>query len=463
MGYFYGITGAKNQIVVGNMQKLKFERLIYYKLILLAGLSIFFFTSYNLTNWYTANLSDVGSLFFSWESLIPLWPWTIVPYWSIDLMYGLAILLATSKQSLKILCLRLFSAQIICITCFLIFPLKFSFERPNLDGFLGLWFDVLMGFDKPFNQAPSLHITLLVILWQFYNCYFQSKFNQLLLHVWCFLIALSVLTTWQHHFFDVPTGLWAGCFCIWLWPENGMTPLKSKSYAKQYTWSGIYFLLFLLSLSLAIYIGGIGLWLLWLAGAFVLVSANYLLFGATGFQKQANGHFPFAITILYLPYFAIMWLNSRLWTLKNKPADFIMDNVYLGRIASHNTLQTKRIVSIVDLCAELPIGQFNGYYSLIPVLDMTPLSIKQCQLAAETIDQFQKQGSVLVCCALGYSRSATAVIAWLLLTKRAANVEDAITKVKTARCSVVISSKQKALLINWFNRISKENSDGKCK
>ena len=463
MGYFYGITGAKNQIVVGNMQKLKFERLIYYKLILLAGLSIFFFTSYNLTNWYTANLSDVGSLFFSWESLIPLWPWTIVPYWSIDLMYGLAILLATSKQSLKILCLRLFSAQIICITCFLIFPLKFSFERPNLDGFLGLWFDVLMGFDKPFNQAPSLHITLLVILWQFYNCYFQSKFNQLLLHVWCFLIALSVLTTWQHHFFDVPTGLWAGCFCIWLWLENGMTPLKSKSYAKQYTWSGIYFLLFLLSLSLAIYIGGIGLWLLWLAGAFVLVSANYLLFGATGFQKQANGHFPFAITILYLPYFAIMWLNSRLWTLKNKPADFIMDNVYLGRIASHNTLQTKRIVSIVDFCAELPIGQFNGYYSLIPVLDMAPLSIKQCQLAAETIDQFQKQGSVLVCCALGYSRSATAVIAWLLLTKRAANVEDAITKVKTARCSVVISSKQKALLINWFNRISKENSDGKCK
>ena len=442
------------------MQKLKFERLIYYKLILLAGLSIFFFTSYNLTNWYTANLSDVGSLFFSWESLIPLWPWTIVPYWSIDLMYGLAILLATSKQSLKILCLRLFSAQIICITCFLIFPLKFSFERPNLDGFLSLWFDVLMGFDKPFNQAPSLHITLLVILWQFYNCYFQSKFNQLLLHVWCFLIALSVLTTWQHHFFDVPTGLWAGCFCIWLWPENGMTPLKSKSYAKQYTWSGIYFLLFLLSLSLAIYIGGIGLWLLWLAGAFVLVSANYLLFGATGFQKQANGHFPFAITILYLPYFAIMWLNSRLWTLKNKPADFIMDNVYLGRIASHNTLQTKRIVSIVDLCAELPIGQFNGYYSLIPVLDMTPLSIEQCQRAAEKIDQFQKQGSVLVCCALGYSRSATAVIAWLLLTKRATNVEEAIIKVKAGRSSVVISSKQQTVLINWFNRIQKGSCSG---
>ena len=442
------------------MQKQKFGALIYYKFALLAGLSIFFFTSYNLTNWYTANRSDVGSLVFSWESSTPLWAWTIVPYWSIDFMYGLAILLASSKQSLKILCLRLFSAQIICITCFFIFPLKFSFERPHLDGFLGLWFDVLMGFDKPFNQAPSLHITLLVILWQFYKSYLKSKFNQLFLHAWCLLIALSVLTTWQHHFFDVPTGLWAGCFCIWLWPENGIAPLKNKSYPKQYTWSSIYFLLFLLSLSLAIYIGGVGLWLLWVAGAFGLVSANYLLFGATGFQKQANGHFTLAVAILYLPYFVIMWLNSRLWTLKNKPADFILDNVYLGRIASQNTLHTQPIGSVVDLCAELPIGQFNGHYSLIPVLDMTPLSIEQCQRAAEKIDQFQKQGSVLVCCALGYSRSATAVIAWLLLTKRATNVEEAIIKVKAGRSSVVISSKQQTVLINWFNRIQKGSCSG---
>ena len=59
------------------MQKLKFGALIYYKLALLAGLSIFFFTSYNLTNWYTANRSDVGSLVFSWESSTPLWAWTI--------------------------------------------------------------------------------------------------------------------------------------------------------------------------------------------------------------------------------------------------------------------------------------------------------------------------------------------------------------------------------------------------
>ena len=140
-----------------------FSRLNVYKCVWLAGLSVFFFASYNFANWLSAQREDVASLFFSWEHSIPLWPWTIIPYWSIDLMYGLAILLTSSWQSLKNLGLRLLTAQVICIICFLIFPLKFYFERPALDGFFGLMFDILMGFDKPFNQAPSLHITLLVI------------------------------------------------------------------------------------------------------------------------------------------------------------------------------------------------------------------------------------------------------------------------------------------------------------
>ena len=37
--------------------------------------------------------------------------------------------------------------------------------RPETDGLPGFLFAVLGGFDKPFNQAPSLHIALLVIIW----------------------------------------------------------------------------------------------------------------------------------------------------------------------------------------------------------------------------------------------------------------------------------------------------------
>ncbi|OCG48443.1 hypothetical protein A9G35_01655 [Gilliamella sp. Choc5-1] len=434
-----------------------FNKLTAYKLAWLVGLTVFFFTSYNFANELTAIRSDVGSLVFEWEHSIPLWPWTIIPYWSIDLMYGLAILLASSFSALKRLGFRLLSAQIICIFCFLIFPLKFSFERPPLGGFSGVLFAVLMGFDKPFNQAPSLHITLLIILWQFYVNYLHSKLARYILHVWCFFIGVSVLTTWQHHFFDIPTGLWVGCFCIWLWPDNNLSPLKNRQLAKHYVWAGIYFILFLLSLSLAVFFNGWWLWLLWLSGSLLLVCVNYLFIGAIGFQKQTNGRFNLATTILYLPYFMIMWINSRLWTFKNKPADLIYDNVYLGQIPSNNTLPKNSYSSIVDLCAELPIGHVLGNYCSIPVLDMTPLTIEQCQQASKMIEQYHKQGNVLVCCALGYSRSATAVIAWLLLTKRASSLDDAITKVKSSRHSVVITTKQRLILSDLFLQIHKGN------
>lgn len=432
-----------------------FNRLNVYKCVWLAGLSLFFFASYNFTNWLTSQRQDVPSLFFSWEHSIPLWPWTIVPYWSIDLMYGLAILLTPSRQYLKTLGLRLLTAQVICIICFLVFPLKFYFDRPVLDGFFGLLFDILMGFDKPFNQAPSLHITLLAILWQFYAQYFR-RLGRYILHFWCLLIALSVLTTWQHHFFDIPTGLWVGCLCIWLWPDNRLIPSIYRPL--NYLWTMIYLSLSLLSLTMAIYLSGWALWLLWLAGALVLVAANYLFFGASGFQKQQNGRFKLAINLLYLPYFIIMWLNSRIWTIKHQADDLIADNVYLGRIPSTNALNQHRFTSVVDLCAELPIGHFNGAYTLIPVLDMTPLSPKECQQAAQIIEQYRQQGKLLVCCALGYSRSATAVIAWLLWTKKADNLQQAINKVKKHRHSIVISNQQQLILTNWLANIKDETT-----
>ena len=427
-----------------------FSRLNVYKCVWLAGLSVFFFASYNFANWLTSQRQGVPSLFFSWEHSIPLWSWTIVPYWSIDLMYGLAILLTTSWQSLKTLGLRLLTAQVICIICFLIFPLKFYFERPALDGFFGLMFDILMGFDKPFNQAPSLHITLLVILWQFYAQYFRG-IGRYLLHFWCLLIALSVLTTWQHHFFDIPTGLWVGCLCIWLWPDNRLTPSIYRPL--NYHWTIVYLVLSLLSLTMAIYLSGWALWLLWLAGALVLVAVNYLFFGASGFQKQQNGRFKLAVNLLYLPYFIIMWLNSRIWTIRHQADDLIADDVYLGRIPSTSALNQHHFISVVDLCAELPIGHFKGTYTLIPVLDMTPLSQKECQQAAQIIEQYRQQGKLLVCCGLGYSRSATAVIAWLLWTKKADNLQQAINKVKKHRHSIVISNQQQLILANWLANI----------
>ena len=77
------------------------------------------------------------------------------------------------------------------------------------------------------------------------------------------------------------------------------TPLKHRPLTKNYIWAMIYFCLFLLSLTIAIYFSGWALWLLWLAGAWLLIATNYLLFGASGLQKQQNGHFKLAVYLLY--------------------------------------------------------------------------------------------------------------------------------------------------------------------
>ena len=78
-------------------------------------------------------------------------------------------------------------------------------------------FDALLGFDQPFNQVPSLHIALAVILWVLYARKTRGV-ARALLTLWFVLIGASVLTTYQHHFIDIPTGVALGWLCVWLWP-----------------------------------------------------------------------------------------------------------------------------------------------------------------------------------------------------------------------------------------------------
>src|SRR6185369_13335509 len=195
----------------------------------LAFLGPFFFASYGLANWLAGRRAGVGSIAFDWERHIPFLAWTILPYWSIDLFYAVSPFVCSTRQELSVHVRRLLAAQLLCVACFLAFPLRFSFDRPAADGLFGALFTALAGFDKPFNQAPSLHIALLVILWVRYAAHL-GKIERVILHVWFSLIAISVLTTYQHHFLDIPTGLWAGLFCLWLIPEK---PVESGERSRE--------------------------------------------------------------------------------------------------------------------------------------------------------------------------------------------------------------------------------------
>ena len=417
----------------------------------LAGLGPFFFASYGFATWLTTQRDQVGSMVFAWERVIPFMPWTIIPYWSIDILYGISLFICASRAELDIHARRLLTAQIVAVTCFILFPLTFTFARPEADGFAGLLFEFLGKFDKPFNQAPSLHIALLVILWDRFARHVPDA-TRWILHGWFALIGVSVLTTFQHHFVDVPTGAWLGFLCLWLWPEQTASPLMAARWTddpKRRRLAGCYAIGGVALGGIAPWIGGNALWLLWPAASCWLVAGNYALFGVTGFQKSAAGQTSVAAQWLLAPYTAAAWINARMWTRGTPLAVPIADGVFLGRLPSRREAQIG--VGIVDLTAELPRpdrapGDTASYYA-VPMLDLIVPPPEALRLAVERIERARAMGPVLVCCALGYGRSAAAVTAWLLHTGRVADIDDAIAQVRRARPRMVLDGHVRAAIV----------------
>src|SRR5438067_5813221 len=119
-------------------------------LLWLAFIGPFFFASYGFTNWVAAQRSVTTAFTFAWEQHIPFVAWTIVPYWSIDLLYAVSFFCCRDRAEVDRHGLRLLSAQLISVSCFLLLPLHFSFQRPITEGVYGAFFDALTGFDLPF-------------------------------------------------------------------------------------------------------------------------------------------------------------------------------------------------------------------------------------------------------------------------------------------------------------------------
>jgi len=412
----------------------------------LALLGPFFFLSYGLANGLAERRGDVPSLPFAWETQIPFWPWSIVPYWSIDLFYVASFFVCRSRAELDTHARRLLTAQLLAVSCFLLWPLRFGFERPPTEGVFGWLFAVLLGFDKPFNQAPSLHIVLLVVLWVRYAQHLRGIARGAL-HLWFALIGISVLTTYQHHFLDIPTGLAAGWLCVWLWPERVAPPWRALALARdpaRWRLALAYLLGSAACVALAVGIGGAGWWLLWPALSLLLVALTYALLGPPGLQKRADGRLSLATRWLYAPYLAAAWLNSRAWTWRDPAPREIADGVWLGRMPGRG--ERARFAAVVDVSAELSLPDATLHDRSVPMLDLVAPPADALRAAARAIDAARRHGQVLVCCALGYSRSAAAVATWLLRSGRAATPDAALALLRARAPRIVLGPAQRAAI-----------------
>ncbi|PPU80294.1 phosphatase PAP2/dual specificity phosphatase family protein [Xanthomonas sacchari] len=412
----------------------------------LALLGPFFFLSYGLANTLAARRAEVPSLPFAWESHIPFWPWTIVPYWSIDLFYVISFFVCRTRAELDTHARRLLTAQLLAVACFLLWPLRFGFERPPTEGVFGWLFAVLLGFDKPFNQAPSLHIVLLVVLWVRYAQHLHGL-ARWALHGWFALIGLSVLTTYQHHFLDVPTGLAAGWLCVWLWPERIAAPWRAAAPARdprRWRLAALYLLGSAACAAAARALGGAGWWLLWPALSLLLVALSYALLGPLGLQKRDDGRLSLAARWLYAPYLAAAWLNSRAWTWRDPAPRAIVDGVWLGRLPGRG--ERTRFAAVVDVSAELSLREAQAHDRVVPMLDLVAPPAAALRMAADAIEAARAHGHVLACCALGYSRSAAAVATWLLRSGRATSVDEALALLRAHAPRIVLGPAQRAAI-----------------
>ncbi|TGP49786.1 phosphatase PAP2 family protein [bacterium M00.F.Ca.ET.230.01.1.1] len=399
-----------------------YGRVVIRAALWLAFLAPFFYSTYGFANWLASTRNQVGSIVFSWEHHVPFLAWTIVPYWSINLFYALSLLLNDSRQGVNRLAGRYLTAQVIAVSCFILFPLTATFVRPATTGLPGFLFAVLGGFDKPFNQAPSLHIALLVIIWD----HWRQRLTRPLLrlwHFWCFLIGGSVLTTWQHHFIDVPTGALLGFFALWLFPAKGELPfagfrLTADTKARRLSfYYGLGAILALAGASAGAFFSAIALVLLWPALALAIVAFAYAGAGVKVFQKTADGRVSLASRILLLPYRLGARVNVWAWTRRLPPVASVTDGVFLGRFP--DAAEADAFGTVIDLAAELERPRdAAGRWMSFAMLDLLSPPADMLDQAVAAIEAARRQGTVLVCCALGFQRSATVVAGWLVATGR---------------------------------------------
>lgn len=180
-------------------------------------------SAYWMLNRVTHGRADVGTAVFEWERAIPFVEWTIVPYLSLIGFFAAAFYVCRTRAELTCLVMRLLAVLVLSLVCYALWPLRFTFDKPATQGLTGWLFDLLHAFDLPYNRAPSLHISVAVILWAAFARRVQGVVR-VALAAWFGLIGVSVLTTYQHHVIDVPAGALAGWVSVWLFPSaSGQT------------------------------------------------------------------------------------------------------------------------------------------------------------------------------------------------------------------------------------------------
>ncbi|MFH1283344.1 MAG: phosphatase PAP2/dual specificity phosphatase family protein [bacterium] len=433
MGYFHSIFSKEK------------KSLITKQIAAAIGLSLLFIIVYGTCNWITSLRTDVGTLYFNWERLMPFIPIMIVPYMSIDLFFLGAPFLCRNSRELTVFSQRVIAAILIAGGFFLIMPLKFAFARPVVTGWLGPIYQLLYVFDHPYNLFPSLHITLRTILAYLYASKTKG-FLRILVHIWFSLIGFSTVFTYQHHVLDVVGGFILAAFIFYLFREKKQAKIQAGNFRV-----GTYYLLgSIVSVMLAYLVWPWGVIFLWPGISCGIITFGYFGMGPVIYKKE-SGKLPLSSKVILLPCVLGQYVSLLYYKKACNPWDEVVKGVYIGRML--NSQEVKQVLNqgvcaVVDLTAEFSEQKdfISQNYINIQILDLTPPTQDQIRTAVNFIDHFSKKCTVYIHCKIGYSRTAVITGAFLIKAGYAKTVNEAISLMRNFRPTLVVRKEARKVL-----------------
>jgi len=425
---------------------------------------LFFQLTYPYTAAYASSLAAVPSFVFDFEQYIPFVPWMILPYMSSGLFFFLVPFYCRQKGELLCYAKRFTFVTLIAALCFLLFPLRFSFDRQSVEyPLFTIFFSFLKEYDSPFNQAPSLHVAYACLFWSVLRWKFNG-WKKIILGIWLLLMGLGTLAVYQHHVIDLLTACILVQFSFILFPnaieqrhklrqksgvdsqklDDRLPAVRNQQLANSYYLIGWIFML------LALLCEGYLLPLIvfaWVALVCFAVGYNYLR-GNTRFLKDHRGRIPLMKKVFYAPYqfaYRLMW---RFFRKKNNPPLMeLLPRCYVGprlNASEFVALGLDRNLVVFDLVAELEevklLGAMEKYYSF-PLLDIAETDVHDAQVIIEAIvsgySTLDEHENMVIHCTMGYSRS---MIFAVLMTQELLSLDlnKAIDQVKSINRHMVL-------------------------
>jgi hypothetical protein len=391
-----------------------------------------FFAAYGSCTAHTAALADVPTAFVAWDYRVPFIPWTIVPYWSLDVLFITAFMIQRDRVALSAHTTRVVVGIFVACAGFLLFPLRADVGMLPDAGLWQPWFSALRLFDKPFNQAPSLHIILLLIVWRAHLPAVAPRWRPVA-YAWGALIALSTVTTRQHGLIDVFAGAVVGTVIVNLIRPEPVFAREGPATPRMAWRYGCGAVVALVGAVVLAPHSLVGAWAaLWLAVAAALVAGAYFSGSPKIYAKQ-NGRVHWAAFLMLAPVLIPQRLAHR-WLSRDGGCFELAPDVTFGPIRGKRPAGA----ALVDLTAEHASRCHpKTGYACVPMTDLAAFCPERVAHAADEVERLRQSGPVHIVCALGLSRSATVAAAWLMRTGRASTTADAVLAVRLARADAL--------------------------